>query len=206
MSNYKRPQCVFCGNLFSLPDGAGRRSKYCSALCRNRANHQKAKDEGRVAKRCLEVREKRKAERLATQQVCARCGKAFFDERKRKYCRKCTGVKDWTDLTWLHGFRRPPCKWCGKPCSWHGNVGYCSRECAGHDISYQFEYEKRKNERLFELGLYEYLPDESLAKIKSRLIKRVVRLLKTALRKERDKKQREAKSKVCRWCLSLIHI
>ncbi len=202
MNNYKRPQCVFCGNpLTTLLSGAGRRSKYCSALCRNRANHQKAIDEGRIAKRCSEIKEKRKSERLATQQICARCGKAFFDERKRKYCRKCTGAKEWTELTWTHGFRRPPCKWCGKPCAWHGNVGYCSQECACADKVYRHRYEKEKDEVLFALGLLEYVSEEFLRRQKEALAKKLLRLLRVVLRKRREEEPRPTtKAKVCRWC------
>ncbi len=208
MNNYKRPQCVFCGNPFTtLLNGAGRRSKYCSVLCRNRANHQKAIDEGRIAKRCSEIKEKRKSERLATQQICARCGKAFFDERKRKYCRKCTGAKEWTELTWTHGFRRPPCKWCGKPCTWHGNVGYCSQECACADKVYRHRYEKERDEVLFALGLLEYVSEEFLRRQKEALTKKLLRLLRVVLREKRQEEKGlwppskpTAKHKVCRYC------
>lgn len=204
MSDYKQLHCVFCGNsFFPLLKTAGRPSKYCSSLCRNRASHQKAKEDGRIAKRYSENKEKRRIERLGMPQVCATCGKTFLDERKRKHCRNCTGIKKWVDLTWQHGFRRPPCKWCGKPCTWHGNVGFCSQECACADKVYQRKYELEKNKRLLTLGLIDYVAEEHLERKKREQLKRVLQMLRKLLRirKRKEKAAKQvAKLKVCHWC------
>ena len=199
MSNYKQLHCLFCGKLFSFSVGTvGQPKKYCNALCRHRASYQKALNDGRVAKRLSATKDKRKAERLGTPQVCGKCGETFFDARKRKHCRKCTDNKAWTELVWKQGFCRPPCKWCGKPCTWHGNVGYCSQECACADKVYRRRYETEKNERLFDLGFFDYLPSAFLEKKKKPLFKRVLRLLKVLIR--RKKKEESCTLKICRWC------
>lgn len=202
MSNYKQLHCLFCGKLFSFSVGTvGQPKKYCNALCRHRASYQKALNDGRVAKRLSATKDKRKAERLGTPQVCGKCGETFFDARKRKHCRKCTDNKAWTELVWKQGFCRPPCKWCGKPCTWHGNVGYCSQECACADKVYRRRYETEKNERLFDLGFFDYLPSAFLEKKRKSLIKRVSRLLKALIRK---KKKAKETFRTCRWCGNLF--
>lgn len=118
--------------------------------------------------------------------VCATCGKVFETNHKRKYCcpacRDSVRLKDWTDVVWSKCNPHPPCLWCGKQATRHDQNGFCSRDCANAYKVYVNQYEREKEARLVEVGLFSYLPNGIEEQERRRVIRKLASVLRVVLK------------------------